>query len=133
MDVQNRRHLENLAATQIRRTLIDLARSYSRVSLTNQKRWTPHARSGDVNQVLAQQPDQSDEPSHLMEWAELHVQVENLPEDLKEVFQLRWYRGLKNNAVADILGCDIRTAQRKWRQAREALSRMSDSNLLHCD
>ncbi len=130
VEIEDRRHLENLAATQIRRTLIDLARSYSRTAESNQRRWTPHSRKGDVNNVLTQQPDQTGDSSQLLEWAELHIQVENLPDDLKEVFQMRWYRGLSNAAVAELLGCDVRSAQRKWRTAREALAKTIDLNVL---
>ena len=38
-----------------------------------------------------EQADASGEPSDLMEWTEFHEQVEALPEEEREVFNLVWY------------------------------------------
>lgn len=125
VEIQDRRHLENLAAMQIRRTLIDLARRYARCVEMGQDRWTPNCLSKNVDEVFEQQADveQFGEPEHLLRWAELHEQVALLPDEIREVFQLRFYREIKICEIAVILGLEMRTVQRRYRMARETLAR----------
>jgi RNA polymerase sigma-70 factor (ECF subfamily) len=123
---ESRRHLENLAALQVRRTLIELGRSYAtRVSM-NRRRWTPEpGRSGRCRIDEYPASGESD-PARLIEWVELHEQIELLPADEQEVFQLIWYRELPKSEVARILNVDLRTVQRRWRAARESLASRCD-------
>ena len=57
----------------------------------------------------------------LQSWERLHQLVATMPGNSREVFQLIWYRGLSKNDVAKLIGVDLRTVQRHWRQAREYL------------
>ena len=119
---ESRRHLENLAALQVRRTLIELGRKYAARVTMNKQRWTPsrgNAGRGVLDNVAA---GIDCDPQKLIAWVELHEQIEQLPDDDREVFQLIWYRGLLKENVANLLNVDIRTVQRRWRSAREALA-----------
>ncbi|MCA9049589.1 MAG: sigma-70 family RNA polymerase sigma factor [Planctomycetaceae bacterium] len=120
---QSRRHLENLAALQVRRTLIDLARRYAASLTMNRDHWTPGCRRCDVH-ATESAVDSSAEtsPESLLEWSELHEQVDQLPPEDREVFQLIWYRGMDKPAVAELLSVDLRTIQRRWRSARQMLT-----------
>ena len=106
LDVQpeSLRHFFNLAATQIRRELIDLARQ--------------HARLEGQRELKADVPCDRDEPVTLAEWTEFHGKVEGLPEDEREVFSLIWYEELTQAEVADLLKVSTRTVIRRWQNAR---------------
>jgi RNA polymerase sigma factor (sigma-70 family) len=52
------------------------------------------------------------------EWTEFHVQVEALPGEEKEVFDLLWYQGLPQAEVAALLGITERVVRYRWRAAR---------------
>jgi len=119
---QSRRHLENLAALQVRRTLIELGRKYAARVTMNQQRWTPSRGNAGGNVVENAPAGTESDPQKLIEWVELHVQIDQLSDDDREVFQLIWYRGLHKDDVASLLNIDVRTVQRRWRSAREALA-----------
>ena len=83
-----------LAAAQIRRELIDLARRYSgRMGLgANYASW---AGSGDEMPVTdVEVADTTYDSGRLAEWTGFHAQVEALPEEEREVFDLLFYQGL---------------------------------------
>lgn len=122
---ESRRHLENLAAVQVRRTLIDLGRKYASSVTMSAQRWTPlnpAAQSGS-DHVFDSAANSESDPAAFIEWVELHEEIERLSDDVREVFQLIWYRGLHKEEVASLLGIDLRTVQRRWRTAREELAR----------
>ncbi len=103
------------AATQIRRELIDLARRFQ----------GPHGiganldtRSGNESGNTPAEPiDLSGEPTRLLGWTEFHTQVENLPDEEREVVGLLFYQELKQADAADLLGVTVRTVQNRWRSA----------------
>lgn len=108
-----------LAALQIRRELIDLARHY----YGPQGAGGHHASVGgnESNPSLPPAYDRADrtgEPTAVLAWAELHRQAELLPEDERTVFDLLWYQGLKQDEAAEILGVTTRTIKNWWRSAR---------------
>lgn len=118
----SRRHLENLVALQIRRTLIDLGRKYATRVAMNQQRWTPALTDHTYNCVSDFEATAESDPRGLIDWVELHEQIENLADEEREVFQLIWYRSLSKEEVADLINVDLRTVQRRWRSARESLA-----------
>ena len=89
----------------------------------NRDHWTPGCRRCDVH-ATESAVDSSAEtsPESLLEWSELHEQVDQLPPEDREVFQLIWYRGMDKPAVAELLSVDLRTIQRRWRSARQMLT-----------
>jgi RNA polymerase sigma factor (sigma-70 family) len=115
------RSFVNLAAVQIRRELIDLARHYdgplgmgahheSQI-LTNGSREAP------VERVVAD----TDDPSRLEAWARFHHGVESLNDEDREVFDLLWYQGLTQGEAAEVLGLSEKTVNRRWVAARMRL------------
>lgn len=113
-----------LAATQIHRELVDLARrnagptSYAANHDTNVRR----VGSGDgyfVDEITTE-----DEP--LDRWSQFHASIAALPADQKEVFQLVWYLGADQKTIATIIGCSERTVKNYWRQARESVKSALD-------
>lgn len=119
---KSRRHLENLTALQIRRTLIDMARKYRRTLDQGPLRWTPCHANAEVDGQLEKSASQESDADSLELWTQLHASVDTMPSALKEVFQLVWYVGHSKKEVAEIVGSDIRTVQRRWRAAREYLT-----------
>lgn len=120
------RHLMGLMATQIQRELMDLARkhagpmSYAANHETNVRDGT----DGNVF-IIDEAADESelDEEIPLDRWVAFHAVVEAMPAELREVFNLVWYLGLDQKAVAKTLGVSPRTAARRWREARDEIAR----------
>ncbi len=104
-----------LAARHIRLELIDLARHY----YGPQGLGAHHYSRGTENASVGSTPKEGEslEPARLAEWAEFHQQIENLPEELREVFDLVWYQGLSQVDVASLLAVHERTIRRRWREA----------------
>ncbi len=106
------RHFDNLAATQIRRELIDLARRHRGPEGIGANHHTDGADPGERLAKLA------DGPETLDEWATFHEAVERLPEEERQVVGLLWYRGLTHAQAAEALGVATKTVQRRWASAR---------------
>ncbi len=114
-----------LAATQIRRELLDLARHY----------FGPHGQG--TNQVSPAQkldPESSQapvfegaettyDPARLAVWTEFHRVVESMPADERSLCEMLWYLGLQQEEVAQVLGVDVSTVKRRWRAVRLKLHR----------
>ena len=109
-----------LAATQIRRELIDLARHHFGPEGAAAHHHTDVLAAGDgpPGGVLAQAPDAAGEPTSLLAWAEFHEHVEALPDELREVFNLLWYEGLNQRDAAAVVGVSERTIKNRWRDAK---------------
>jgi RNA polymerase sigma factor (sigma-70 family) len=117
------RGLVGLAATQVRRELLDLARkyrgpeSYGANHETNYQRLDGELRAKVDDAVL---PVESDDI--LDRWTRLHNAAGELPEEEREVFHLCWYLGLKQDEIAGVLGCSGRTVKRRWETAKQLLA-----------
>jgi len=117
------RGLVGLAATQVRRELLDLARkyrgpeSYGANHETNYQRLDGELRAKVDDAVL---PVESDDI--LDRWTRLHNAAGELPEEEREVFHLCWYLGLKQDEIAGVLGCSVRTVKRRWETAKQLLA-----------
>jgi len=114
--------LVGLAATQVRRELLDLAKkhrgpeSYAANHETNYQRLDGELRA-KVDAVA-----QHVEPADFLEcWTRLHTMAGELPEEESRVFHLCWYLGLKQEEIARELGCSLRTVKRRWEAARKRL------------
>lgn len=106
------RRFYGLAATQIRRELIDLARHHHGPEGNGAKH---HTDGGDAVGVEA---DRRAGPEGLDAWTTFHEHVGELPEGQKEVFGLLWYDGLTQPEAASILGISLATLKRRWQEAR---------------
>jgi RNA polymerase sigma-70 factor (ECF subfamily) len=115
------RHFYNLAATQIRRVLIDLSRRYYGPEGVGSHHDTVARHPEDGAPPKYERADTSGEPASLMEWTEFHEQVEALPKEEQEVFNLVWYQQLTHEQAAEVLGVTARTVRRRWQDARYRL------------
>jgi RNA polymerase sigma-70 factor (ECF subfamily) len=109
------RHFDNLAAAQIRRELIDLARRHRGPEGLGANH---HTDGADPGERLANLADGPGGPETLDEWAAFHEAVERLPEVERQVMGLLWYRGLTHAQAAEALGVATKTVQRRWASAR---------------
>lgn len=118
------RHFFNLAAVQIRRELLDLARHHFGPEGEAAKHHTDGQPPDEPGGALHAQ---AQEPVDLESWSEFHAQVEALPEQEREVVNLLWYQGFTQEEAASVLGISSRTLKRRWHSARlklyEAMSR----------
>jgi RNA polymerase sigma-70 factor (ECF subfamily) len=94
----------SLAAEQVRRELLDLARHYG-------------AHHDSAPDGVSEPLDQADEPVELEKWVVFHEQVSQLPADEREVVGLVFYHGWTHAQVAELLGVSKRTVRRHWRRA----------------
>jgi RNA polymerase sigma factor (sigma-70 family) len=108
-------HFDNLAASQIRRELIDLARRYHGPEGLAAHH---HTDGADPAGRLEQVPSGSGRPETVEGWAAFHEAVGRLPDEEREVFDLLWYRGLTHAQAAEALGVATKTVQRRWASAR---------------
>lgn len=106
-----------LAAKQIRWVLQDVARELAATPIVY-----TGAHSPESSAPVAELVDPGSGPMSLAEWTEFHQQVERLPDDAREVFDLVWYEGLNQVEAAALIGVPLRTLKRRWRVARELLS-----------
>jgi RNA polymerase sigma-70 factor (ECF subfamily) len=110
-----------LAATQIRRELIDLSRHH--FGPEGQARHHHTDPGGNAVPSAAEgRQDPHGEPATLLEWAEFHEQVGRLPEAERETFELLWYQGLTQKEAAGLLGVTERTVKNRWRSAKLLLA-----------
>lgn len=124
---QTARHFYSLAATQIRRELIDLWRYYFRPAGpgSNHGSNAYFARPGQLVWHVEHRPATENEQAvPLAEWAEFHQLVEQLPEIEREVFDLLWYQGLTQGEAASLLDVSERTVKKRWQSARELICRL---------
>jgi RNA polymerase sigma factor (sigma-70 family) len=109
------RHFDHLAATQIRRELIDLARSYHGPEGPGANH---HTDGAGPDGRLARVAEKGGGPETLEGWAAFHEMVGRLPEDERQVMELLWYQGLTHSQAAEALGVATKTVQRRWASAR---------------
>jgi RNA polymerase sigma factor (sigma-70 family) len=122
MRLTDPRSVMAVAATELQRELLDLARkhagpmSYAANHGTNVM---PTAGTGPVAMRHVDGLASSDEP--LDRWTAFHEAIESLDAEQREVFRLVWYLGCDQQTIATALGCSTRTVKSRWREAREAV------------
>ena len=123
VQLKSPREILALAATQLHRELIDLARhhagpgSFASNHATNGRRWGP-AGGEDLSDLVAR----AEAPSEQLDrWSQFHEAIMGLPLEQREVFQFVWYLGADQKTIAALLDCSERTVKTRWREAREAV------------
>ena len=112
------REFYRLAALQVRRALIDLARRHYGPAGPAAHHHTPRPGApADPTAAEADPADPGPDPSTLAAWGAFHERVGALPEEEREVFDLVWYQGLTHAAAAKLLGVATKTIQRRWQAA----------------
>ncbi|HKI31681.1 MAG TPA: sigma-70 family RNA polymerase sigma factor [Gemmataceae bacterium] len=120
------RDFYRLAALQVRRELIDLARHWygpEGVGANHASQAGTTAAESGSRTPLHEPADNAADPEQLALWTEFHCQAGSLPDDAREVFDLIWYQGLTQMEAAEVIGVSDRTVKSRWRAARLALCR----------
>jgi len=112
------RHFFNLAGTQIRRELLDLKKHYFGKEGLGANHHTDHQPADEEGGSLGAT---AGEPEDLTMWSEFHERVEQLPDQLRETFNLLYYDGLSQEETASVLGVSVSTVKRRWQEARITL------------
>jgi RNA polymerase sigma-70 factor (ECF subfamily) len=110
------RNFFGLAAEQMRRELLDLARHYR----TRRAFGPSHAAGpgrGHSKVRAPEPPDAAEDADELEKWCAFHEAVERLPVERREVVGLIYYHGWTQAEVAEHLGLSKRTVQRHWAAA----------------
>jgi RNA polymerase sigma-70 factor (ECF subfamily) len=105
-----------LAAEQMRRELLDLARRYRAQGIAGPSRAAAAARS-DSRAAPPDPPAPAEDPDELEKWCAFHEAVERLPVAEREVVGLIYYHGWTQTEVAEHLSVSKRTVQRHWAAA----------------
>jgi RNA polymerase sigma-70 factor (ECF subfamily) len=117
------RDFMGLAAAQIRRVLLDLARHYQ--GPAGERRWRDlggQSRPSESNAFVIEPAESLSAAGPALEaWCEFHQAVENLPVAPREVFSLTYYHGWKQREIAELLQVSERTVRRFWQQASDEL------------
>jgi RNA polymerase sigma-70 factor (ECF subfamily) len=121
MQVDTPRSIMALAATQLHRELIDLARRHAGPSSYAANHGTNVMPSSAGDDAADHYIDQSPaDDTNLDRWTLFHEAIASLPEDEREVFHLVWYLGAEQKTIAALLACSDRTVKYRWGAARVA-------------
>jgi RNA polymerase sigma factor (sigma-70 family) len=119
-----------LAALNIRRELLDLAKHYyGPRGLGANYASTDRAADDSQCEPAIDRSAPNDDPGQLADWAAFHAAVEQLPAEEKEVFDLLWYQELSQAEAAELLKVSDRTVKRRWASARLLLHKALGQNL----
>lgn len=120
-----------LAGTQIRRTLIDLARHHFGPEGIHSKYRSDvleltGTEEGDLTETDSTRRNTS---LSIEDWVLFHQTVDALPVEEREVVELIWYGDLSQPRVADELRISLRTVKRRWRSARLKLAEVLEKEV----
>jgi RNA polymerase sigma-70 factor (ECF subfamily) len=108
-----------LAAAQVRRELIDLARHYYGPAGAGANLASAGPAEGGADRPdPLEAPDRTHDPGRVALWTEFHRLAEALPEPEWEVFDLLFYQDLSQAEAAELLGTSERSVRRWWQSAR---------------
>jgi RNA polymerase sigma-70 factor (ECF subfamily) len=120
------REFFGLAAAQVRRELLDLARHYFGPEGAG-AHCVPHPAddsSENSPRPAYEVQDGTHDPGRLAVWTEVHERAGALPEEEREVFDLLWYQGLTQAEAAEVLRVAEVTVRRRWLAARLRLQEL---------
>src|SRR5262249_48881851 len=111
------REFYGLAALQIRRELIDLARHHA--SSKGQRAVLQSCLRDPEDTPTIDGVAESEDPAELERWVMFHRLVEELPLEERETVGLLYYHGWKQADVAELFTVSERTVRRRWDSAME--------------
>jgi len=107
------RRFFGLAALEIRRELMDLARHFA----GPEGEGAHHASHQGQESDSAWQPPAANPDADLEKWTAFHREVENLPAEEREVVGLMFYNGMSSTEAAELFQVSDRTIRRWWNSA----------------
>lgn len=121
-----------LAATQIRRTLIDLVRYHFGPEGKHSRHHSDVvSRDNDYTaHSVHQKATLADEPETLEQWLRFHQGVELLPAEERQVFEAIWYGNLTQQQVSDLYELSVSTVKRRMRSVRLRLGELLEEEML---
>ncbi|MGF1583408.1 MAG: RNA polymerase sigma factor [Gemmataceae bacterium] len=118
IDPYSVRDFYSLAAVQIRRELLDMAKHYRGVyGLAKNHDSIGKWKRGDEAHPQFDPPDTSVDPVDLERWTLFHQAVENLPAQEREIVSLVFYHRWTHPEIADLFQVSERTIGRWWASA----------------
>jgi RNA polymerase sigma-70 factor (ECF subfamily) len=108
-----------LAGKHLRYELLDLKRHYGPMNVVHHTDGVADHSGTPAHEPMDPAPSLDD----LEKWCEFHRQIDELPEEEREVVDLHFYQGLTKAEAAEILGVHVRTIQRLWNAALQRLRR----------
>lgn len=123
IEVASVRDYLRLAAANIRRVLLDLARHYDGPLGLGAKHNSPLPHGGETggDDPAGVADGSSSEARQLAGWSEFHENVTHLANEEREVFDLLWYHGPTQDEAATLLEVSLSTVKRRWQSARLSL------------
>jgi RNA polymerase sigma-70 factor (ECF subfamily) len=119
-EVTSVRDFFGLAAEQMRRELLDLARRYRSRRACGPSHADEPGGTGSIGTVH-EPADRAEDADDMEKWCAFHEAVARLPGEQREVVGLIYYHGWTQAEVAEHLGMAKRTVQRHWAAAMLAL------------
>ena len=113
------REFFGLAATQMRRELLDLARHF--FGPQGPGAHQAGQRVDSTVSGLGEPADRSEDLEDLERWCLFHQQVEQLPSEEREIVGLIFYHGWTQAQVAELFQINVRTVRRRWEAAMQKL------------
>jgi RNA polymerase sigma-70 factor (ECF subfamily) len=107
------RELFGLAALEIRRELMDLARHFGGA----EGQGAHHASHPGNSSGSDWQPADANPDFDLEKWTAFHREVEKLPIEEREVVGLMFYNGMSSTEAAEVFQVSDRTVRRWWNSA----------------
>jgi len=114
VDWQNRAHFFGLAAKMMRQILIDHARSHARAKRGGVLRQVSFEETAIVSVERAAELIALDDALNALAAFDLKK---------SRIVELRYFGGLTNEEVGEIMGMSLRTIEREWRKAKAWLRR----------
>jgi RNA polymerase sigma factor (sigma-70 family) len=109
-----------LAAAELHRELLDLARRYAGPH-SHASHHATNVIRGAVGDALSRDEHVAEPDDDLDRWSRFQEAVAELPAGHREVFDLVWYLGADQRTIAKVLGCSPRTVKSRWREVRQAV------------
>jgi RNA polymerase sigma-70 factor (ECF subfamily) len=120
LPIDSPRAVMGLAAKEVGRALLDLARTHAGPQ--------SFAANHATNHPAGHAPDDSSVPPFLAtvsapderldRWTAFQEAIQALPDDAREVFCLVWYLDADQASIATLIGCSERTVRSRWQTAR---------------
>jgi RNA polymerase sigma-70 factor (ECF subfamily) len=107
-----------LAALNIRRELLDMAKHYYGPQGQGAHHATGAHKIVSGSRASLDPAVPVEDPERLAAWTAFHDQIEQLPEEERQLFDLLWYQGLNQAEAAALLNVSERTVKRRWASAR---------------
>src|SRR5262245_10352485 len=114
VDWQNRAHFFGIAAQMMRQILIDHARSHARAKRGGALRQVSFEETAVVSKQRAAELIALDDALNDLAAFDLSK---------SQIVELRFFGGLTNEEVGEVMGMSLRTVEREWRKAKAWLRR----------